>query len=169
RRSRAESARDETRARREAESREIERLGRAMEIADELGRKARKSRLDRDRELRERYRDLLETRAEAYEREMVLAEREERHAEALLELVGRERRLSDDLRQWRLLHGEGAVWSDAAERRTETESAILEGLRRYFEAEEREARQRERVAESRRLLAEKLREFIDRRRELFRD
>lgn len=169
RRSRAERARDDAHAAREVESKEVDRLERAMEIADELDQAARKSRLERDRELRERYRDLLGTRAEAYELEMGLAELEERHAEALLDRLDVERRLADDLRQWRLLHGAGAVWSDAAERREETERTIIERLRRYFEAEREESRQQERVAEAQRELAEKHLEFIERRRDLFED
>ncbi len=167
RRSRAERARDDARAAREAEAEEVERLERAMEIADELDQAARKSRLERDRELRERYSDLLRKRAEAYELEMELAEREGRHAEALLDRLGVERRLAEDLRQWRLLHGAGAVWADAAERREETERTIIERVRHYFEAEREEARRRERVAESRRKLAEKQLEFMERRRDLF--
>lgn len=169
RRSRARQARDESRAAENAESQELERLMRAKEIAEELEQSARLSRLERDRALRERYRDLIRERTEAYELEMELAEREERHARALLELLDVERRLADDLRQWRLLHGEGAVWTDAEKRREETEKTILERLRRYFESERDEARQRELVAESRRTLAEKRLEFIERRRDLFED
>ena len=169
RRSQAKEAREHARTAREAESKEVERLERAMEIADELDQEARKSRLERDRELRERYRDLLGIRSELYEREMELAEREERRAEALIDLLEVESRLAGDLRQWKLLHGEGAVWADAAERRRETERTIIERLRAYFEAEREEARQRERVAEARRQLAEKHLEFIERRRGLFDD
>lgn len=169
RRSLAERARDDARAAREVESKEIERLERAMEIADELDQAARKSHLDRDRKLRERYRDLLDSRIEVYELEMELAEREERHAAALLDRLDVERGLTDDLREWRLLHGEGAVWANAAERREETEKTIVERLRRYFEAEREEARRQERVAESRRALSEKHLELIERRRDLFED
>ena len=166
---RAKRARDHARAAREVEAKEVERLERAMEIAEELDEPARKSRLQRDRELRERYRELIRRQAEAYELEMELAQREERHARALLDLLDVERRLAEDLREWRLLHGEGAVWADAAERRAETEKTIIQRLLRFFEAERDEARQRERLAESDRKLAEKQREFIERRRHLFDD
>ena len=169
RHARAKRARDHARAAREVEAKEVERLERAMEIADELDEPARKSRLQRDRELRERYGDLIRRQAEAYELEMELAQREERHARALLDLLDVERRLAEDLREWRMLHGEGAVWADAAERRAETEKTIIGRLRRFFEAERDEARQRERLAESERKLAEKRREFIERRRDLFDD
>lgn len=169
RHSRAKRARDRARAAHEGESKEIERLERAMEIADELGQAARKSRLERDHELRERYRDLIQKRVEAYEHEMELAEREERHAAALLDRLDVERRLADDFRQWRLLHGEGAAWADAADRLDETERTIIERLRNYFEAEREEGRRHERVEESRRKLAEKYLEFIELRRDLFED
>lgn len=164
----AERSRSVVRAEREVQEAEIERLKKEADIADDLDQPAKKSDLEAEKELRERYRDYLGDRAESLEREGRLGEAQARHARAARKRIDAERELARDWRELRgLLYNDSVGVSSSASRRAGLEESIHKNLKKYYESVRDEARDAQRLAERRREYAEKLIDVVERRVKLF--